>query len=96
MFSFIRDSKQRVANPLMKKKPLFISNMKVLHMDSLLSERPTQAGVDLSSHIQRRTGEALSKELQNIILEELQETAKSYQHIYTQSVYTYRDVLKKI
>lgn len=85
MFSFIRDPKQRVANPFMKKKvcPLFISNMKVLHMDSLLSERPTQAGVDLSSHIQRRRGEALSKELQNIILKELQETGKSYQHIYT-------------
>lgn len=53
-------------------------------MDSFLSDWPTQAGVDLSSHVQRRRGEALGKELQYIILKELRERGKSYQHTYTQ------------
>lgn len=53
-------------------------------MDSFLSEQPTQTGVDLSSHVQRRRGEALSKELQYIILKVLRERGKSYQHMYAQ------------
>lgn len=37
------------------------------------SERPTQACVDLPRHTQRRRRETLCKELQHIILEELEE-----------------------
>lgn len=55
--------------------PLVMLNTTVWLVHSAHSEeQPTQAGVNLSRQIQRRGGEAFSKELQYIILMEKQHT----------------------
>lgn len=54
--------------------------------DDLCRSDLTQAGVDLSCHVQWRRGEAFSKELQDVILMEQRWRGMSYQHTHTHSI----------